>query len=81
MKRTAKEMADLLCAELGRPYKQCLDEAASVGETFRSFAEKKHSCCEMLPSDVTDMVVVKREPLGSSCVYYTFQLSYWPLCV
>ena len=24
----------------------------------------KHSCCEMLPSDVTDMVVVKREPLG-----------------
>ena len=42
-----------------------LRRAASVGETFRSFAEKaKHSCCEMLPSDVTDMVVVKREPLG-----------------
>lgn len=65
LEENSKEMADLLCAELGRPYKQCLDEAASVGETFRSFAEKaKHSCCEMLPSDVTDMVVVKREPLG-----------------
>lgn len=59
------QMAELLCAELGRPYEQCLAEASGVGETFRAFAEKmKHFCCEMLPSASTDMVVVKREPLG-----------------
>ena len=65
LEKHTKELGELLCNELGRPYEQCVGEAAGVGDIFRSFAEKmKFSYGEILPSKETDVLMVKREPLG-----------------
>lgn len=62
----AEELAGLLCTELGRPYEQCMGEAAGVGSFFRLYAEKlRHSYGETLPANNPgDIVMVRREPLG-----------------
>ena len=42
LEENSKEMADLLCAELGRPYKQCLDEPA-LAKPFGRLQKKQNT--------------------------------------
>lgn len=62
----SEELGDLLCRELGRPYAQCLSEAAGLGDFFRFYAEKlRHTYGETLPANNPgDIVMTQREPLG-----------------
>lgn len=65
LKEATDTLADQVCREQGKIRSIALEEVEKLPVLFRGYAEKaRHAYGEVLPDNGSDMIVVRREPLG-----------------